>query len=628
MKTIQNIYSKITILVGLIFMVTVSCERDISDDAVLAGFGNNPEIFIDGFSGGLEYLPFAGSVLNAFTVDEETKYNGSASMRFDVPNFGDPDGAYAGAIFPDFTGRDLSGYDALTFWAKATQAGTINEIGFGNDFGENKYITTLPNLTLSTNWKKYTIPLPDASKLTQEKGLFWYAEGPENGVGYSFWIDELKYEKLGTIAQAQPAIINGTDVVQQSFKGASFPVTALTQTFNMASGLNQTVVVAPSYFSFTSSSPSTATVDELGVVTVIGSGTAVITAELGGVAAAGSLTVESLGDFTPAPTPTQNAGNVISIFSDAYTNVPVDYYNGYWAPYQTTQGQDDIHIEIDNTIDNIISYTDLNFVGIEFANPTIDVAAMTHFHIDVLVQAPDPIDGGDYLKIKLQDIGPDNTFGTGDDSFHEVTLTTPVLENGTWASIDIPFTELTGLTSRANLSQVVFISDATITEIFVDNIYFYEVPTAPTEAAPTPTVPEANVISVYSDAYTDIPGSDFNPPWGQATVVSEEAIDGNNTLHYAGLNYQGLQLGSAQDVSGMTHLHIDYYTANSTALNAFLISTGPVEKAKVLSVPTASGWVSLEIPLAEFSPVDLADIIQFKFDGNGDIYLDNLYFHN
>ena len=365
----------------------------------------------------------------------------------------------------------------------------------------------------------------------------------------------------------------------------------------------------------------------MGIVTVVGGGVAVITANLGGVEAAGSLTVESLGDFLPAPIPTQNPANVISIFSDAYTNVPVDYYNGYWAPYQTTQGQDDIHVEVDNTIDNIIRYTDLNFVGIEFTNPTVDVSSMTHFHVDVQVQAPDPIDSGDFLTIKLQDIGPDNTFGTGDDSFHEMTYTTPTLVNGTWASFDIPFTELTGLTGRANLSQVVFISDATITDIFVDNIYFYEVPTAPTEAAPTPTVPEADVISVFSDSYTNIPGSDLNPPWGQATVVTEVLIDGNNTLYYAGLNYQGLQLGSAQDVLEMTHLHIDYYTANSTALNAYLISTGPVEMAKALAVPTTSGWVSLEIPLADFAPVDLADVIQLKFDGNGDIYLDNIYFH-
>jgi hypothetical protein len=33
--------------------------------------------------------------------------------------------------------------------------------------------------------------------------MFWYAEGPENGNGYTFW---LMYEKLGTVAQPRPAI--------------------------------------------------------------------------------------------------------------------------------------------------------------------------------------------------------------------------------------------------------------------------------------------------------------------------------------------------------------------------------------------------------------------------------------
>ena len=158
-------------------------------------------------------------------------------------------------------------------------------------------------------------------------------------------------------------------------------------------------------------------------------------------------------------------------------------------------------------------------------------------------------------------------------------------------------------------------------------MYFYSVPTTPTVAAPTPTLPAANVISVFSDSYTNV-ASDLNPNWGQATVVTQTPIAGNNTLKYTGLNYQGLQLNSSLNVSGMTFLHIDYYTANSSVLNAYLISTGPVEKAKALSVPTTSGWNSIEIPLTFFSPVNLADIIQFKFDGNGTIFLDNIYFHN
>jgi len=37
------------------------------------------------------------------------------------------------------------------------------------------------------------IPIPDASKLTAEKGLFWYSTGPENNRGYTFWIDEVRF---------------------------------------------------------------------------------------------------------------------------------------------------------------------------------------------------------------------------------------------------------------------------------------------------------------------------------------------------------------------------------------------------------------------------------------------------
>ena len=147
----------------------------------------------------------------------------------------------------------------------------------------------------------------------------------------------------------------------------------------------------------------------------------------------------------------------------------------------------------------------------------------------------------------------------------------------------------------------------------------------PDVAAPAPTQSAADVVSVFSDAYANI-GGNLNPDWGQGTQVSEVSIQGNNTLFYEGLDYQGLELESSADVSEMEYLHIDYWTENSAALNAFLISTGGVETASALPVPT-SGWASVDIPLGDFSPVDLADIIQMKFDGNGDIYLDNIYFH-
>jgi hypothetical protein len=199
-----------------------------------------------------------------------------------------------------------------------------------------------------------------------------------------------------------------------------------------------------------------------------------------------------------------------------------------------------------------------------------------------------------------------------------------------WSSIDIPLTEFTPVVDLSDVIQFKFDGNG---DIYLDNLYFHNNENTgggdtPTVAAPTPTYAAGNVISVFSDAYTNI-GGNLNPDWGQATAVSEVSIEGNNTLLYSGLNYQGLEFGASQDVSGMTYLHVDFWTANSTTLNVFLISSGPGNEVPYsLTVPT-SGWSSIDIPLTEFtSLVDLADVIQFKFDGDGDIYLDNLLFHN
>ena len=72
------------------------------------------------------------------------------------------------------------------------------------------------------------------------------------------------------------------------------------------------------------------------------------------------------------------------------------------------------------------------------------------------------------------------------------------------------------------------------------------------QSAPTPSKAAADVISVYSDAYTSI-ATNLNPDWGQQTQTAEVQIDGNNTLEYANLNYQGLDY-PATDVSAMEYV--------------------------------------------------------------------------
>ncbi len=468
MKKINRHSLTMKVLVGLVATFISSCERTPSGDIAFATFSDNPAVFIDGFSGGLNYYPFGGSKFDAFTVDTKEQYSGSASMRFDVPNVGDPSGAYAGAIFPDNGGRDLSGYDALTFWAKASQGATINEIGFGNNFGENKYLVTLNNLRISTAWAKYTIPIPDPSKLTIEKGMFWYAEGAEGPNGYTFWIDELKYEKLGTVAQPRPAILQGADVSVQSFTEATVTLDGLTQTFNLESGLNQTVSAAPSYFDFSSSDVKVATVNKLGVVTVVGAGTAKITGALGGVKAKGSLTIVSSGTIALTPVPTRPAADVISLFSNAYTNVPVDFFNGYYGG-STTQTAD---LTINN--DNLKYYTQLNYVGIEFNNPTVNATPMNFLHLDIWTNGPT----SSSFQIKVRDRGANGVLNTNvftggpteDDK--EITYNVPsnLIISGQWLSIDIP---LTGniATQKNNLAQIVFVGNI---NFLLDNLYFYK----------------------------------------------------------------------------------------------------------------------------------------------------------
>lgn len=623
MKNIKYSLSAFGVLVLLAMLTGISCKRDLSD-LEPPTYPTTPEVFIDGFSAGLNYGAFGGSKVTAFDVDTEVKYKGSASMKFSVPDAGDPKGAYAGGAYFTSVGRDLRGYDALTFWAKASKSATLDVLGFGNDFGESKFLTTLKGVKVNTNWQKYIIPIPDPSKLSQERGMFFYSEGPENDLGYTFWIDEMKFEKLGTIAHAKPAILDGQDQVLSVETGQQLNIGGLKVTFNLPTGIDQSVETSPAFFTFTSSNPAVATVSSKGVVSVLDAGKAVVTATLGTLAAAGSMTLQSsgkaIGPETPAPRPTVKADSVISLFSNAYTNVNVDTWNTRWQ-FSTAEDSD---VKIGS--DDVKRYRLLNFVGIEFTSKTIDATKMTHFHMDLWT--PDPTDLPKSFKVLLVDFGANGTFGGGDDSSHELSFTSPTLATKQWVRLDIPLANFTGLTKRAHLAQLVLSGD--LPNVYVDNVYFYDsgksTQSGPTVAAPTPTRPAADVISIFSDAYTNVAGTDFNPNWGQATVVSQLPVAGNNTLRYAALNYQGTQFGSNLDVSRMTHLHLDVWTKNSTALNVFLISPGPVEKPFVLSVPT-NGWSSVDIPLTSFSPVALNNLIQFKFDGNGDIYLDNLYFY-
>jgi len=219
------------------------------------------------------------------------------------------------------------------------------------------------------------------------------------------------------------------------------------------------------YLNFVSSNPSVATVNDAGVVTPIAAGTATITATFNGQPTTGSLIINCTGTYINAPTPTLNPANVISIFSDAYTNVPVEYYNGYWQPWQTTVSNDFSVLG-----DNVLNYTNFNFVGIEFDGPTVNATSMTHFHMDAFI--PGPIAPGRQLRVIVVDFGADGVFGGGDDTRHSTTFTAPTLVSQNWIPIEIPFSAMPGLLSRTNLAQII-LEGGDNSILYVDNVYFH-----------------------------------------------------------------------------------------------------------------------------------------------------------
>ena len=156
------------------------------------------------------------------------------------------------------------------------------------------------------------------------------------------------------------------------------------------------------------------------------------------------------------------------------------------------------------------------------------------------------------------------------------------------------------------------------------------VPSGPTTNAPTPTVDAGDVISIYSDAYTDISGTNFNPGWGQSTAVNtayDPTGEGTNTvIEYSNFNYQGTEFPTT-DMSAMTKVHFDVWTANEATIQFTPISTGQENLVSVTS--TGGTWTSVDLNLASnFANVVLSDIFQLKFVGSGTVYLDNIYFYS
>lgn len=439
------------------FVWTGCSERDNSTLPPVTA-PSDAEVFVDDFAEGVDFQAFQGSNLNALGTDDNVKHQGTSSLKVFVPDQGDPNGEWAGGAFVTNTARDLTGYNALTFWAKSSAPTTLNVAGLGNDnTGTSKYAAELHDIPLTTEWTKIIIPIPLSAKLALEKGLFFFAEAPEGTSGHQIWFDDVIFETVAAISNPRPTM---TSQALNAFVGTTINPTGTQVTFSV-DGADKVIQHLPGYLTFLSSNESVVAVNG-GNIQVVGGGAATITAKLGETPATGELTVNATAPpATPAPAPTFPAGNVISLFSNSYINVPVDRWSTDWDITALT--------DLQVAGNDLKAYTDLVYAGIEFTTQTIDATEMTHFHMNIWVPE------GSVFKVKLVDFGTDGTYGGAPDSEHELSFTsssTPALVPGSWVGLDVPLTAFTGLASRAHMAQLIISGD--VGTVFVDNVLFHK----------------------------------------------------------------------------------------------------------------------------------------------------------
>jgi hypothetical protein len=314
------------------------------------------------------------------------------------------------------------------------------------------------------------------------------------------------------------------------------------------------------------------------------------------------VAVEEVSSPAAAPTaPSLDAADVMSVFSDSYTDVAGTDFNPNWG--QSTQVSTE-----DLGGNSVLKYASLNYQGTAFAS-ALDVSGYTSIHLDYWTSDSTAL----------------NFFLISSGEGKEKAKALDVSSLGEWKSVDIALTDFSDVVDLADVIQFKVDGNGTV---FFDNIYFHgETPVASSPAAgpEAPTAAAEDVLSIFSDSYTDVEGTNFNPDWGQSTQVTTEVLADNSVLKYTNLNYQGTEF-TAQDVSAYSSIHIDYWSADQTTVDFFLISNEPTTEVKKTIAITPGEWNSIDIPLSEFSPVELNKVFQFKIVGAGTIFFDNFYF--
>jgi len=333
--------------------------------------------------------------------------------------------------------------------------------------------------------------------------------------------------------------------------------------------------------------------------------------------------IAPVGPSVAAPTPpTRDASDVVSFYSDAYATAAMEEYFPSWIVGTVS----DNPINGNNTwkMDGLGFAALANYGG-------IDLSTMEKMYIDYYT-TQDVV--GAKLFVKLVD--------TSDDPNQELLLDLGTVTAGSWQTVEVDLSaQNTANIDLSTLTQFLIDPSTDGDTFFIDNWYFAKgspttPATAPTTAPAAPTLDAADVISFYSDSYTNIAFGEYFPSWSEATVT-DYPIDGNSIWKMEALNFASVTQYAGVDLSGMNKMYIDYWTTQDVeGAKLFVKLVDSNDKQEVLldlGAVTAGSWQTVEVDLTaqNTANIDLSTVTQFLIDPStdgGTFFIDNWYFAN
>jgi hypothetical protein len=228
--------------------------------------------------------------------------------------------------------------------------------------------------------------------------------------------------------------------------------------------------------------------------------------------------------MTAAADPTALASNVISLFSNVYTDVTVNTWKTTWSVATLED------IQVDGN--DVKKYSNLDFVGIEAVSAnSIDASGMQYISFDAWTP------NATTYRIKLVDFGADNAAGGGDDTEHEIAFTNPT--QVTWTNHTILLSDFTGLASQSNISQIILSALPTGTAtLVIDNVYFSTIPSPEVSFTNTTMEVDENAgtatieVTIANASATDTTKVEVSVTGGSAVITTDYAITSSVMLEF------------------------------------------------------------------------------------------------